>query len=92
MPDLTIALPSFAVETLNVMFFVTGPDGFVFRGRTGGILRLGNLRRSLRAAVRYTHLIRVYPHLLRKTVGTLIEREEGLTACEFTNSGTLPKR
>ena len=79
-PDLTIALPSFAVETLTEMFSVTGPDGLVFRDRTGGILRLGNLRRSLRAAVKDTHLDRVYPHLVRKTVATLIEREEGLTA------------
>ena len=29
-PDLTIALPSFAVETLTEMFSVTGPDSLVF--------------------------------------------------------------
>jgi len=79
-PDLTIALPAFAVETLTEMFSVTGPDGLVFCDRDGGIVRLGNLRRALRAAVKDTDLDRVYPHLVRKTVATLIEREEGLTA------------
>ncbi len=51
-PDHTVVLPKLAVEALTSLFSEAATeDGPVFSNRDGGWMSLGNLRRSLRAAL-----------------------------------------
>lgn len=75
-PPHTVDLPAFGVETLTALLGETGPDGAVFKSRTGGWMSLANLRRALRAALP-EDLGWVTPHSFRRTVATLVRDDHG---------------
>lgn len=79
--DLTVLLPSAAVEALTELFGVTGPTGLVFKNRAGGPMSAHNMRRALRAALP-EHLKWVQPKSFRKATGTVVRDELGIEAAQ----------
>ncbi len=75
-PPHTVDLPEFGVEVLTGLVGETGPDGPVFKSRTGGWMSLANLRRALRAALP-EDLRWVTPHSFRRTVATVVRDDHG---------------
>lgn len=61
---------------------LTRPAELVFTSRNGNPVPPANIRRSLRAAIAAANLpeelAHVHPHQLRKTVGTAVERAQGV--------------
>ncbi|WP_280220146.1 tyrosine-type recombinase/integrase [Nocardia neocaledoniensis] len=81
-PDHTVVLPKLAVEALTRLFgSASDPDGPVFSNRDGGWMSLGNLRRSLRAALP-EELAWVTPYSFRRTVATVVRNDLGATQAQ----------
>ena len=85
-----IAWPRFAYRAvMGLQPADPDPESFIFVSRTGRPLQPGNVRRSLRAALRAAGIdpSTVHPHLLRSTVSTAIA--DGRTVAEdaSTNLG-----
>ncbi|GAB3088527.1 tyrosine-type recombinase/integrase [Isoptericola nanjingensis] len=82
----SMIVPRFSAEALESIHpAVTSADMPVFPSRTfrdgrnvGRPQTPANLRRSLRAALAAAQLSGVYPHLLRKTVATVVARRMGV--------------
>ena len=79
--DLTVLLPSTAVESLTALFGITGPSGLVFKNRGGGPMSAHNVRRALRAALP-EHLSWVTPKSFRKAAGTVVRDQLGIEAAQ----------
>lgn len=88
----TVSLPGFAVETLLRIQLnaLPNPYNVVFPSTTGSLRSPNNFRRQWRDARTDSKFEWVTPHVFRKTVATLIDREYGSTeaAAQLGHSGT----